>query len=94
MDCHRVRGSGCRLGYGISPLGEGGVRHNPTKSCQNLHMTGEKTLGVHKQNTAHTRKQEKGEVTPQETDPDLPVTVRESPAEVWVHGGLLQGWGH
>ena len=31
---------------------------------------------------------------PQETDPDLPVSVQESPAEVWVSGGLLQGWEH
>ena len=30
---------------------------------------------------------------PQETDPDLPVSVQESPAEVWVGGGLLQGQG-
>ena len=32
-------------------------------------------------------------MTPQETDPDLPVSVLESPAEVWVGGHLLQGWG-
>ena len=31
---------------------------------------------------------------PQETDPDLPVSVQESPAEVWVSGDLLQGRGH
>ena len=31
-------------------------------------------------------------MTPQETDPDLPVSVQESPAEAWVGGGLLQGW--
>ena len=30
---------------------------------------------------------------PQETDPGLPVSVQESPAEAWVGGGLLQGWG-
>ena len=30
---------------------------------------------------------------PQETDPDLPVRVQESPAEAWVIGGLLQGGG-
>ena len=29
-------------------------------------------------------------MTPQETDPDLPVSVQESPAEVWVDSGLLQ----
>ena len=31
-----------------------------------------------------TRTQEKGAVTPQETEPDLPVSVRESPVEAWV----------
>ena len=36
----------------------------------------------------------KGAVTPQETDPDLSVSVQESLEEVWVGGGLLQGWGH
>ena len=51
-------------------------------------------LGGHKQNLAGTRTQEKGAVTPQETDPDLPVSVQESPAEVWVGGGWLHGWGH
>ena len=33
-------------------------------------------------------------MTPQETDPDMPVSVQESPAKAWVGGGLLQGWGH
>ena len=32
-------------------------------------------------------------MTPQETDPDLPVSVQESPAEAWVGGGLLQDLG-
>ena len=32
-------------------------------------------------------------MTPQETDPDLPGSVQESPVEAWVGGGLLQGWG-
>ena len=36
---------------------------------------------------------EKGAVTLQESDADLPVSVKESPAEAWVGGGLLQGWG-
>ena len=44
--------------------------------------------------TLCTRTQEKGAVTPQETDPDLPGSVQESLAEVWNVGGLLQGWGH
>ena len=52
------------------------------------------TLGGHKQNLVHTRIQEKGAVTPEETDQDLPGSDQESPAEVWVGGGLLQGWGH
>ena len=33
-------------------------------------------------------------MTPQETDPDLPVSVQESPPEAWVSGGLLQGQRH
>ena len=42
----------------------------------------------------HTRTQEKGAVTPQETDPDLPVRVWESLAEAWVISGLPLGQGH
>ena len=42
----------------------------------------------------HVRTQEKGAVTPQETDPDLPETVQESLAEAWVGGGRVQGWGY
>ena len=41
-----------------------------------------------------TRTQEKGAVTPQETDPVLPVSAQEPPVEVWVGGGLLQSRGH
>ena len=33
-------------------------------------------------------------MSPQETEPDLPVSVQESLVDVWVGGGLLQGWGH
>ena len=33
-------------------------------------------------------------MTLQETDPDLPMSVQELLMEVWVGGGLLQGWGH
>ena len=36
----------------------------------------------------------KGAVSPKKTDPDLPGSVQESPAETWVSGGLLQDWGH
>ena len=52
------------------------------------------TLGGHKQNLVHTRTQENGAVTPQETEPNLPVSVQESPVEAWVGCGLLQGQGH
>ena len=55
---------------------------------------GKQTLGGHKQNRVHIRTQEKGAVTPQETDPDSPVSAQESLAEKRVSGGLLQGWGH
>ena len=55
---------------------------------------GKQTLGGHKQNLVCTRTQEKGALTQQETDPDLPVSVQESPAEAWVRGGLLQGQWH
>ena len=41
----------------------------------------------------YARTQERG-VRPWETDPDLPVSVRESPVEVWIGGGLLQGYVH
>ena len=44
--------------------------------------------------TLCTRTQEKGALTLQDTDPDLPVNGQESPAEMWVGGGLLPGWGH
>ena len=35
-----------------------------------------------------------GAVSPQETEPDLPVSVQESPAEVWADSGLLWGQEH
>ena len=52
------------------------------------------TLGGRKQNFVCTRTQEEGAVTPQETDPDLPVSVQEFPVEACVGSGLLQGWGY
>ena len=48
---------------------------------------GKQTLGGHRQNLVCTRTQEKGAVTPQETEPDLPVSVQESLAEVWINSG-------
>ena len=59
----------------------------------NYQGLGEQTLGGHKQNLVCTRTQEKGAMTPQEIDPDLPMSVQESPAEAWVSSGLLQGSG-
>ena len=55
---------------------------------------GKQTLGGHKQNLVRTKTQEKGEMSPQETDSDLLVSVQESPTEARVSGGLLQGQGH
>ena len=55
---------------------------------------GKQTIEEYKQDLVHTRIQEKGAVTPQETDPDLPVSVQESLVEAWVGSGLLQGRGH
>ena len=55
---------------------------------------GKQTLAGHKQNLVYTRTQERGAVTPQETDPDLPVSVQKFLVEAWVGGGLLQGLGH
>ena len=69
------------------------VATDPPQSCQSLHRTGKQTLGGHRWSPVCTRTQERGAVTPWETNPDLPVSVRESPAGAWVHGSLLQGWG-
>ena len=41
----------------------------------------------------YTRTQEKGAVTPQETDPVLPMSVHVSLVEPWVSSGLLQSQG-
>ena len=85
--------SGCRRpGYGISPLGRG--RHRPHhRAARTYTGLGKQTLGWHKQNFVHTRTQEKGAMTPQETDPDLPIRVLESPAEACVSDGLLKSRG-
>ena len=68
---------------------------------EKLHRTARAYTGLEKQTLGGhthtklvcTRTQEEGAVTPQETDPDLPVSVQESLVEVWVSGGLLQGRG-
>ena len=40
-----------------------------------------------KQNLVPTRTQEEESVTLQETEPDLPVRVQESPVEDWINSG-------
>ena len=55
---------------------------------------GKQTLGGHRQNLVHTRTQKKGAVIPQETEPDLLVSVQDSPAEWWVDSGLMWDQGH
>ena len=51
---------------------------------------GEQTLGGHRQNLVHTRTQEKGAETPQETDPDLPVSVQESAVKALASGACCR----
>ena len=50
--------------------------------------TGKQDSWRAQQNLVGTRTQEKGAATPQETEPDLPVSVQESLVEVWVDSGL------
>ena len=52
------------------------------------------SLEGHKQNLVCTRTQEKGTVTPKETESYLPVSVQESPMEAWINIGLSRGQGH
>ena len=73
--------------WGRSPI----AHHRATRTYTGL---GKQTQGGHKQHLGHTRTQEKGAVTPQETDPDLPMSVQESLVQVWVSGSQLKGWGH
>ena len=65
------------------------VAINPTIEPLELTKDREADSWRHKQNLVCTRTSD-----PQETDPDLPMSVQESPVEAWVDGGLLQGWGH
>ena len=52
------------------------------------------SLGGHKQNFVHIKTQRRGAVTPEETEPKLPASVRGPPVEVWVGRGSPQRWGH
>ena len=60
----------------------------------NFHKTGETDSWRAQTKPVCTRTQERGAVTPQEVEPDLPVSVQESLVEPWVDSGLLQGQGH
>ena len=51
-------------------------------------------LGGHTQNLVCTRTQKKGAVIPQETKPDLSVSVQESSMEAWVDSDMPWGQGH
>ena len=61
---------------------------------QKFHRTGETDSWRSQQNSVCTRTQEKGAVTSQETESDLPVNVLESLEEAWVDSGLLWGQRH
>ena len=67
------------------------VAINPTIEPPELTQVWGNRLLEGTNNLVYTRTQEKGAVTSQETDPDLPVSVQESLVETWVSNGLLQG---
>ena len=70
------------------------VAINPTTEPAELTQDwGNGLLEGTNKNLVHNRTQEKGAVTPQETDADLPMRVQKSVAEACISGGLLQGWG-
>ena len=73
--------------WGRSPL----IHHRAARTYAGL---GNSALLEGTNRTLCTRTQEKGEVTPQNTDPDLPVRVQESLVDMWVDNGLLQAQGH
>ena len=71
------------------------VWHRPHHRAPRTYIgLGKQILGGHKQNLMHTRIQEKGAETPQETDPDLPESAQGPSAEAWVSCGLWQCRGH
>ena len=91
VDCCRGRGSRCSCRPSISPQEE--VAINPIIELSELTLDWGNRLLEGTNRTLCTRTQEKGGVTPKETDPDLPRNVQESPVEATVGGGMLQGWG-
>ena len=60
------------------------VAINPTIELPELTQDWEIDSWRAQQNFVHTRTEEKEAVTPQEADPDLPISVQESSAEAWL----------
>ena len=90
VGCCRDRDSGySRPAYDINFLGGG--HHEPRQRAYT--GLGKQTLGGHKQKLLCARTQKKGALTPQETNPNIPLSVQEAPLEASVRGGMLQGWG-
>ena len=87
-------GSLAAAGLGMAEALLEEVAINPTIELPELKTELGKSFLEGTNRTLCTRIQEKGAVTSQETDPDLPLSVQESPVEAWVSGGLLQGWEH
>ena len=91
VDYSRGRDSGySRLGYGMALLEE--VVINSTIEQPELTQDWETDSWRAQKNLVGTRTQEKGAVTPQETDPDLPVVSRSLRQR--CASGLLQGRDH
>ena len=67
------------------------VTINPTLP-ELTHDWGNRLLGGTNRTCAHQDPEERNS-DPQETDPDLPMSVQESLVEGWVDGGLLPGLG-
>ena len=67
----------------------GRLPFTPPQTTRPYTGLGKQTLGAHRQNLVCTRTQEKGAVTPQETDPDLPMSVQ---SLLWRCGSLVACW--
>ena len=61
---------------------------------QNCHRTGETDSWRAQTKPCLHQDQEKGAVTQQQTEPELPVSIQECLAETWVDSGLLWGQEH
>ena len=72
------------------PWGPVGFDYRPSRGLRETDCS----LGGHKQNFAYTKTQRRAMLTPQDTEPKLPASVRGAPAEVWIGRGSPQGRGH